>query len=85
VKSLAAAWGLPGEYELNGEFRPGDVRHLVTDATAIRALGWAPQVGLDEGLQHAVNWMRGLGRLEEFLTEALASLRNQGIVMQSRG
>ena len=84
VESLAAAWSLPGDFELNGEFRPGDVRHLVTDGTAIRALGWRPEVGLDEGLRRAVEWMRGLGRLEEYLSEALGSLREQGIVMQSR-
>jgi dTDP-L-rhamnose 4-epimerase len=84
VEALAAAWDLPTTYELNGEFRPGDVRHLVTDGTQIRALGWAPRTSLEEGLQRAVEWMRTYGELDEFLTGALAGLREQGIVVQSQ-
>jgi dTDP-L-rhamnose 4-epimerase len=83
VEALAAAWELPATFELSGEFRPGDVRHLVTDAAAISALGWRPEVGLEEGLRRAVDWMRTLGRLGEYLTDALGSLRDQGIVVQS--
>jgi dTDP-L-rhamnose 4-epimerase len=83
VAALAAAWGLPAAYELSGEFRPGDVRHLVTDATAIRALGWQPEVTLEDGLRRAVAWMRDLGPLDEYLSEALRPLRDQGIVLKS--
>jgi dTDP-L-rhamnose 4-epimerase len=84
IEALAAAWDLPPVYELSGEFRPGDVRHLVTDATAIRALGWEPRTPLQAGLEHAVRWLRSLGRLDEYLSTALESLRAQGIVMRSR-
>jgi dTDP-L-rhamnose 4-epimerase len=83
VESLADAWGLERSYELSGEFRPGDVRHLVTDGTAIRALGWEPRVGLEEGLRRAVEWMRSLGRLDEYLSAALDELRDRGVVMRS--
>lgn len=84
VEALAAAWGLPSTFELSGEFRPGDVRHLVLDPTEICALGWRPETGLEEGLRRAVDWMRGLGPLDEFLTAALDQLRDQGVVMRSR-
>lgn len=83
VESLADAWGLERSYELSGEFRPGDVRHLVTDGTAIRALGWEPRVALEEGLRRAVEWMRSLGRLDEYLSAALDELRDRGVVMRS--
>ncbi len=40
--------------------RPGDVRHFRLDSSrAKRVLGWAPRVGLLEGLEKTVAYMRG--------------------------
>lgn len=39
--------------------RPGDVRHSLADATAARELfGFAPQIGLETGLQRTFDWYR---------------------------
>jgi UDP-glucose 4-epimerase len=39
------------------EARPGDIRRSQADASAVaRALGWLPEVGLEEGLQRTVAW-----------------------------
>ena len=84
VDALAAAWELPAASEVSGEFRPGDVRHLVTDGTAIRALGWRPKVGLEEGLHQAVERMRSLGRLDECLTGALGEVRTRDRAREPR-
>jgi UDP-glucose 4-epimerase len=46
--------------------RPGEVRHSIADLTAGReGLGYAPQVGLQEGLSRYLAWLRGPGRPEE--------------------
>ena len=49
---------------VHGPDRPGDVRHFRLDISrAKRVLGWAPKVGLPEGLERTVAYMRGeLGR-----------------------
>ena len=49
---------------VHGPDRPGDVRHFRLDISrAKRVLGWAPRVGLPEGLERTVAYMRGeLGR-----------------------
>jgi len=40
--------------------RAGEQRRSAVDATAAaRALGWRPQISLDEGLQRTVAWLRG--------------------------
>jgi len=40
--------------------RPGDVRHSVASIDAARELlGFAPTVGLEEGLAATVRWMKG--------------------------
>ena len=80
VTRRAAAWGLEAGHDLPGAFRPGDVRHLVLDPGALRALGWRPDTGLDEGLERTVAWIRGLGELGEYFTAALERLREQGVV-----
>jgi len=37
-----------------------EVERLLCDhAKAARLLGWAPKVGLEEGLQRSIDWFRG--------------------------
>jgi nucleoside-diphosphate-sugar epimerase len=49
----------PGDNDIN----PGSVRYLLrrgtySNAKARRMLGWAPQVGVSEGLERTVEWLR---------------------------
>ena len=69
--------------ELRGEFRPGDVRHLATDATRLRGLGWKPQVCLEEGLHRYAEWIQRYSTIEEYFTEAEKLLKSTRVVMQS--
>ncbi|GAT71622.1 NAD-dependent epimerase/dehydratase family protein [Microbacterium hydrocarbonoxydans] len=49
--ALARAFGAP-EPERTGEFRMGDVRHIVASADRIRAeLGWRAEVSFEEGVR----------------------------------
>jgi dTDP-L-rhamnose 4-epimerase len=85
VTALAAAYGLESAYELTNDFRPGDVRHLVHDASRLRALGWEPRHSLEEGLAGVVEWIAALGELDVYFSEALKGLRAQGVVVSSQG
>jgi dTDP-L-rhamnose 4-epimerase len=84
IEALSAAYGLDPAYRVSGEFRPGDVRHLVHDATAIGELGWRPEVSLEEGLARVAEWIRGQGELAEYFSDALERLRAQGVVQAAR-
>jgi dTDP-L-rhamnose 4-epimerase len=85
LEQLAAAYELPASYTIPGEFRPGDVRHLVHDAGAIRTLGWEPQSSLEDGLAAVAEWIRHQGDVREYYTEALKRLRLAGVVQSARG
>jgi dTDP-L-rhamnose 4-epimerase len=74
---LANAYGLEPTYTLSGEFRLGDMRHLVHDASAIRALGWRPETSLDAGLEQVVAW------ISDYFSRALDALRGRGVVMRT--
>lgn len=66
--------------EINGEFRPGEMRHLTSDTTRIRAIGYKPQVDLAEGIQRYIDWIRTQSDIRDYFSEAAEILRNKGIV-----
>jgi dTDP-L-rhamnose 4-epimerase len=84
LEKLAAAYGRAPVYTVPGDFRPGDVRHLVQDASAIRELGWRPTTGLEEGLGEVADWIRNQGTLSEYYSGVLPRLRETGVVQSAR-
>jgi dTDP-L-rhamnose 4-epimerase len=84
IEKLAAAYGRPPDYTVPGEFRPGDVRHLVHDASEIRKLGWQPETTLEDGLLQVAEWIQSHGTLEEYYSDALERLRSIGVVQSAR-
>lgn len=83
IATLAKVYGRKVKPELRGEFRPGDVRHLVTDASKIGAIGWKPQVLLEEGITRYAKWIQSYTTVEEYFTEAERLLKTTHVVMQS--
>jgi dTDP-L-rhamnose 4-epimerase len=66
--------------ELNGEFRPGEMRHLTSDTTKISLIGYKPQVELAEGIARYLDWIRAQADVRDYFSEAAAILRDKGIV-----
>jgi len=66
--------------EARGEFRPGEMRHLTSDTTKIRAAGYRPEVKLEEGIQCYIDWIRSQSDIRDYFTEAEQILKSKGIV-----
>lgn len=66
--------------EMNGEFRPGEMRHLTSDTERIRAAGYAPQVDLVSGIGRYLDWIRQQADVRDYFSEAADILRSKGIV-----
>ena len=66
--------------EVNGEFRPGEMRHLTSDTTRIRAAGYTPQVDLATGIRRYLDWIRQQSDVRDYFSEAANILRSKGIV-----
>ncbi|MEY2548822.1 MAG: dTDP-L-rhamnose 4-epimerase [Verrucomicrobiota bacterium] len=66
--------------EVNGEFRPGEMRHLTSDTERIRAAGYAPEIDLATGIRRYLDWIRQQSDVRDYFSEAANILRNKGIV-----
>jgi dTDP-L-rhamnose 4-epimerase len=66
--------------EVNGEFRPGEMRHLTSDTTRVRAAGYDPRVDLAEGIRRYIDWIRTQSDIRDYFSEAAKILRSKGIV-----
>ena len=84
LEQLAAAYDREPSYAVPGDFRPGDVRHLVHDASPMRALGWKPETSLADGLARVAEWIGSQGTVREYYSEALERLRTMGVVQSAR-
>lgn len=65
-----------------GEFRPGEMRHLISDITRIRSLGFTPEVDLETGIARYLDWIRAQADVRDYFAEAKSILRSKGIVHQ---
>lgn len=72
------------EPSLPGEYRPGEMRALISDTGRIAALGYAPTVTLEEGIDRYLAWVATQGDVAEYFTEAERRLRERSIVKRAR-
>jgi dTDP-L-rhamnose 4-epimerase len=63
-----------------GEFRPMDFRHLISDSSRIRELGWRPTVSIEEGVRRYAEWIGSMPRPAEYFSRAQEQLKKLKIV-----
>jgi len=68
---------------VTGEYRFGDTRHILSDISALRALGWEPQRTPDQSVAAYAGWLEGMDGLDEVLAGADARMRALGVVRKS--
>jgi dTDP-L-rhamnose 4-epimerase len=80
AEQVSDALGIQIAPEVNGEFRPGEMRHLTSDTERIRAAGYTPQVDLATGIGRYLDWIRQQADVRDYFSEAADILRSKGIV-----
>ena len=68
---------------VTGEYRFGDTRHILSDISALRALGWEPQRTPADSVAAYAEWLKGMDGLEGVLAEADARMRALGVVRKA--
>jgi dTDP-L-rhamnose 4-epimerase len=74
--------GLPGA--VTGEYRFGDTRHILSDTSALQALGWMPRNTPVESVAAYAAWLEGIDGLDGVLAEANARMRALGVVRRTQ-
>jgi dTDP-L-rhamnose 4-epimerase len=73
--------GQPGK--VTGDYRFGDTRHILSDISALRVLGWEPKRTSAESVAAYAAWLAGMDGLDGVLAEASARMRALGVVRRA--
>jgi len=80
AQRICEALGIKMQPEIKGEFRPGEMRHLTSATDRIHAVGYEPEVDLEEGIGRYLDWIRSQSDVRDYFSEAADILRRKGIV-----
>jgi dTDP-L-rhamnose 4-epimerase len=68
---------------VTGEYRFGDTRHILSDVTALRGLGWEPRRTPTDSVAAYAAWLKELDGLDGVLADASARMRALGVVRKA--
>jgi dTDP-L-rhamnose 4-epimerase len=77
---IAEKLGVKIEPLARGEFRPGEIRSLISDISRARTIDYEPQVTLEDGIGRYLDWIATQGEVADYFGAAEAGLRSKGIV-----
>ena len=80
AETLCKAFGRAVPLTVTGNFRLGDIRHNLADLSRIATLGYAPQVGLEDGIRRFAAWATAQGPTESGFAAALEESRRRGVM-----
>lgn len=68
---------------ITGEYRFGDTRHILSDVSALRGLGWEPRRTPADSVAAYAAWLQGVDGLQDVLANASARMRALGVVRRT--
>ena len=78
----AAICGKPYAPRPDGRYRFGDTRHVFSDCTALRSLGWEPKRDAVASVSDYLVWLRDQDDLSGVLDRAEQQMRGLGVVRE---
>jgi dTDP-L-rhamnose 4-epimerase len=66
-----------------GEFRFGDTRHILSDISKLRALGWEPYISFDDIIAEYIAWAREQPDLRDYYDDAERHMKETGTLRES--
>ena len=70
---------------VTGEYRFGDTRHILSDISKLRKLGWEPRRTPVDSVRAYAEWLDGIGGLDGVLDQAHSQMRALGVVRKAGG
>jgi len=72
------------EPEIRGEFRFGDSRHIVSDISKLKKLGWQPEVPLEQIIREYLEWAETQLGVANHYTEAKREMKQKEVIRSGR-
>lgn len=70
---------------ITGEYRFGDTRHILSDTSALRDLGWSPRRSAAESVAAYAGWLADRDGLDGILSGAYRQMRALGVIRRAGG
>ncbi|MDQ3695382.1 MAG: NAD-dependent epimerase/dehydratase family protein [Chloroflexota bacterium] len=83
ARLLARRLGKEIAPSIPGEFRPGEMRALISDTSALAALGFQPRTELSTGIDRYLDWVGQQGAIADYFAAAERLLRRRRVVKRS--
>lgn len=77
---IARRAGVNVELQIPGVYRVGDTRHVFSDVSKLKGLGWMPQVSLDDVIDEYIGWARAQPDFQDYYGEAEARMKDLGTI-----
>ncbi|HEY7029980.1 MAG TPA: NAD-dependent epimerase/dehydratase family protein [Thermomicrobiales bacterium] len=83
ARMLAGKLDKPIPPHIPGEYRPGEMRALISDVSRLAALGYRPRIDLETGIGRYLDWIRTQGSVADYFAAAERILRRKRVVKRS--
>ena len=83
ARLVARCFGKDIEPELPGAFRFGDTRHIFSDVSKLKTLGWTPEHSVEESVRQYMAWLLEQPDLEDRLSGTQRTMEEMGVVRRS--
>jgi dTDP-L-rhamnose 4-epimerase len=80
ARLVADGLGISIDPVIPGEFRPGEMRHLISDISRARSIGFEPTVDIATGIARYLDWIRLQGDIQDYFAEAERNLKAKRVV-----
>lgn len=68
--------------QIPGEFRFGDTRHIVSDISKLRRLGWRQKTTLNQVVREYVGWASAQPEVSDHYAEAERIMKQEGVIRE---
>ncbi len=72
------------EPAIPGQFRYGDTRHIISDISKLKKLGWQPGTPVERIIGEYLDWARTQPEIADYYAEAERVMKQEGIIRLAR-
>jgi dTDP-L-rhamnose 4-epimerase len=72
------------EPEIPGEFRVGDTRHIISDISKLRGLGWQPLTPLEDIAREYIAWAEAQPEVQDYYAQAAQVMKEKSVIRAAR-